>query len=116
MGTSKVKFTNLNFIIESESTPVKPPSIGMQGIMNLEISSEESLDFITTMETQIAPIEIGGEVELDVKDGSGIWKNPFGIPCLGIRNLKGGISMSPATPSIISELVLGGDIMIAKKV
>ncbi|MBU2650638.1 MAG: hypothetical protein KKA81_06875, partial [Bacteroidetes bacterium] len=113
LGTSKLRFKKLDFRIATESSPAKPPSIGMEGTLNLEISESESLDFIAGMKSQIAPLQIGGWIELDAKGGNGMWENPFGMPCLGIKNLKGAISLSPSI--IVSELGLGGDLHIAKK-
>ena len=109
LGDGGVKFTGVNFGLQS--TPA--PKFFMDGTISIPINNQQFLKFNAGLSTAPIPPQFGGSLTLITDGGDGIWRNPMGVPGVGIKNLHGAMMIMPVPP-FLSEIELAGDIMLGK--
>ncbi len=109
LGNGGVKLTDLKFGIESNPAP----KLFFNGTLLIPVSGQQALKFSAGLATAPIPPQLGGKVELLVEGGGDIWKNPFGIPGVGIQGLGGEVMLMPAPP-FLSEVALKGGLLVGR--
>lgn len=109
IGDGGVKFTGVSFGLESNPAP----KFTMDGTIAIPINNSQALKFTAGLSTAPVPPQFGGALTLVTDGGDDIWRNPLGVPGVGIKNLHGAMMMTPAPP-FLTELELAGDILLGK--
>ncbi len=109
IGDSGIKFTGVSFGLEANPTP----ELSLDGTLSIPIKDHPPLRFSAGLSTSPLNLAFGGQLELLTDGDDRVWRNPFGIPGLGIKDLHGALSMMP-TPPFFNKLELDGEILLGK--
>lgn len=110
LGSDDIKFKE--FSLGMATTPA--PQMNVGGQLSVKVSSTETLLFDAKLKSKLAPVDLGGSLDMVAKSADGVWKNPFGIPNIGIAKVGGEISFSPSSPVAVSALGIRGDLLVGK--
>ncbi|MEQ8423115.1 MAG: hypothetical protein RIA63_00295, partial [Cyclobacteriaceae bacterium] len=109
IGDGGVKFTGVSFGLHANPAP----KFMMDGTISIPLKDNQFLKFTAGLSTAPIPPQFGGALTLVTDGGDDIWRNPLGVPGVGIKNLHGAIMMTPAPP-FLTELELAGEILLGK--
>jgi ankyrin repeat protein len=107
-GDGGVKLTDVGIGLENTPTP----GLFMNGTLSVPLGNQ-FLNFTASLNSKLAPPQLGGSIQLKTEGQDGVWKNPFGIPAIGIDKLGGGLMFTPIAP-FLSEVQLKGGLLIGK--
>lgn len=87
----------------------------MDGSISFKVDDKTRLGFKMEVNGDVTSSTFEAGLDLEAINGDGNaseWKEPFGIPCLGILKIGGTVGLNPAT--LIGSLGLRGDLRLGK--
>lgn len=109
LGGGGVKLSDVGLGLENNPSP----KLFMNGTLSVPLGDQQALNFLASLDTKLVPPQLGGSILLITVGGDGVWKNPFGIPGIGIQKLGGNVLFMPAPP-FLSEVGLKGGLLLGK--